>query len=64
MVSTKFVLVITVWSYQCLPNFLIKGTAEDDAEAKDKEKAKVVDSKVLKFQQHGKYYIIHFIHLG
>ena len=23
MVSTRFVLVITVWSYQCLPNFLM-----------------------------------------
>ena len=22
MVSTRFILVITIWSYQCLPNFL------------------------------------------
>ena len=26
MVSTRFVLVITFWSYQCLPDFLMLGS--------------------------------------
>ena len=31
MVSTRFVLVITVWSYQCLPYFL------DDQQCQDQD---------------------------